>query len=77
MARTQTIYVRVVNEDVDVWRPVVAEHAGGDRYRLIDHPAEGEEWQFAKDDVVRCERRRLTNGTHNDVLVAAEASPKG
>ena len=63
------VYVRIVNEDVDVWRPVAAEHVGGDSYRLLDDPPEDEEWPFVRNDVVRCEHRRLSGGI---VLVAAE-----
>jgi hypothetical protein len=66
------VYVRIVNEDVDVWRPVAAEHIGGDSYRLLDDTPEGEEWPFGKNDVVRCEHRRLTGRIEEVVLVAAE-----
>ena len=68
--RGSTVYVRIVNEDVDVWRPVDAEHVGGDLYRLIGDTPEGEQWQFDTNDVVRCERRRLSDGGMH--LVAAE-----
>jgi hypothetical protein len=74
VAQGSTICARLVNEDVDVWRPVAAEHVGGDRYRLIDDMPEGEEWQFVKNDIVRCERRRLSTSIENEVLVAEEIS---
>jgi hypothetical protein len=64
-----------MDEGVDVWRPVSAEHLGGDRYRLVVAPPEGEEWQFAKHDVVKCERRKLSGHPADDeVLVACHKS---
>lgn len=64
-----TVYVQLLNEDVDVWRPVVAEHVEGDRYRLIGPRPDDETWPFAVGDVVRCEPRRLSGGV---VPVACE-----
>ena len=65
----QTIYVELVDEAVDVWRPVDArvEHSG--TFRLPDHAPEGEAWRFPPGSVVRCERR-LLSGT--EALVACE-----
>ena len=42
------IFVRLMDEPVDVWRPVRAEHFEGDRYRIVEQPydRESEEWQF-------------------------------
>ena len=56
------MYVQLLDEGVDVWRPVDAEHLGGDRYRLIGAIPENEVWPFAVGDVVKCEVRRLTDG---------------
>ena len=58
---TQTIYVELVDEGVDVWRPVDAtvEHNG--TFRLPDHAPEGEAWRFLPGSVVRCERRLLSD----------------
>ena len=68
MQKTETVYVKLLEEDVDVWRPVEAEWVAGDRYRLLDEPPDEEVWSFVKDDLVRCERRRLSGP--EDVLVA-------
>ena len=55
-----TVYVELLHEGVDVWRPVQAEHLGGNLYRLAgDKPAD-EVWAFAVGDVVKCEDRRLS-----------------
>jgi hypothetical protein len=68
-----TIYVALLDEDVDVWRPVAAEHLEGDLYRLLDETPEGEVWEFATGDVVRCRMRRFS-GRPEDALVACEKS---
>ena len=48
-----TVYVRLLNEGVDVWRPVQARRLSEATYRLSDTPAPGdEEWTFRPGDVV-------------------------
>lgn len=75
MTKTATVYVKLMDEDIDVWRPVTAEHLDGDRYRLRDEAPLGEMWPFAAGDVVRCERRILSaNAQREEVLVAYEKS---
>lgn len=43
-----TIYVALLDEGVDVWRPVAAEHLGSDLYRLIDETPAGEVWEYSE-----------------------------
>jgi hypothetical protein len=64
-----TIYVRLLDEGVDVWRPASAEHIEGDAYRITpDAPVpELEKWEFAPGELVRCRQQRLSGG---DSLVA-------
>ena len=66
-----TIYIFLPDEAVDVWRPVEATHLGGDRYRImsVNLDADTERWQFDSGDIVRCERRELSDG---EELVACE-----
>ena len=64
-----TVYVQLLGEGVNVWRPVEANPVGHDLYRLVDRPPDEEEWAFEAGDVVRCRTQRLTGG---DVLVAFE-----
>jgi hypothetical protein len=70
------VYVELLDEGVDVWRPVAAEHLGGNLYRLIGERPEDEVWRFAAGDVVKCQTRRLSGdgGQLEDVLVACEKS---
>jgi hypothetical protein len=66
---TRTIYVELIDEGVDVWRPVEATAEVDGTFRLPDHAPEGEVWQFPPGTVVRCELRQLADG---DALVAFE-----
>lgn len=51
---TETIYVYLLWEGIDVWRPVEAlvESAG---YRITGSEPKGENWQFNAGSLVRCE----------------------
>jgi hypothetical protein len=69
---TETIYVELLDEGVDVWRPVAAEPLGEDRYRLVapaDYDPETKKWAFLPGTVVRRKARRLSDGL---VFVATE-----
>jgi hypothetical protein len=72
MTNTATIHVYLPNEATDCWRPVLAEHLEGDRFRIITAPPPEEVWEFQKGDVVHCERRRLSGdgGVISDCMVA-------
>jgi hypothetical protein len=72
MINAATVYVALLDEGVDVWRPVQAEYLGADLYRLTGAPPDDEAWPFAIGDVVRCEVRTFAGGA---VLVAYENRP--
>jgi len=76
MSCTATVYVELLWEHVAVWRPVQAEHVGGDLYRLTGEQPDDEAWPFAADDVITCKTRQLSGewGRHGPVLVAYEKS---
>ena len=57
MNNTTTVYVALLDEGVDVGRPVEGAHVGGDLYRLTGKPPDDEAWPFAVGDVVRCKER--------------------
>ena len=60
----ELVYVCILDERTDVWRPVPSEHLGGSQYRLGDVPArDGDEvWEFAPGSIVVAEQRRLSGG---------------
>jgi hypothetical protein len=57
-----TIYVALLNEGVDCWRPVKAERLGPDLYRIKDAVPDDEKWEFQPGEVVRCNERRFDRG---------------
>lgn len=63
----ETIYVALLDEGVDVWRPVTAVRVSAGTYQIQDSVPSDEEWEFQPLDVVRCEQRTLSGG---QVLVA-------
>jgi hypothetical protein len=65
-----TIYVKLTNEAVDVWRPVEATDEGASVYRLAEASVpEDEVWEFPPGSRVRCEQRDMHDGRS---LVAVE-----
>jgi hypothetical protein len=66
------IYVYLLDEGTDVWRPVDAEKVADDLYRLIGSPPDDtENWEFQTGSVVRVENRTLSDGP---ALVAVESA---
>jgi hypothetical protein len=62
------VHVRILDDAVDVWRPVKARAVSDHVFRLSDAPAPADErWAFAPGDEVVVERR--ANGDE-DVLIA-------
>jgi hypothetical protein len=51
------IFVRLLDENVDVWRPVNAERIASDRFRIVEQPYDRgtERWEFEPGDEVICE----------------------
>jgi hypothetical protein len=66
------IYVYLLDEGVDTWRPVKAEKLNDNLFRIVsDNPdPEDEKWQFSTGDIVKCEERILSNS--KKCLVAIE-----
>lgn len=57
-----TIYMPLLNEGTDVWRPVEATHLSGDLYRVDGAKPEHEEWAFPTGRIVRCESTTFNEG---------------
>ena len=58
-----TIYIYLLDEGTDVWRPVSAERVHDDIYRVTGTPPDGTEtWEFATGDTVRCREQSLASG---------------
>jgi len=70
--KTETIYIYLLDEGTDVWRPVEAENLGNNRYRIIssNNDPEDEKWEFQTGDIVSCERKILGDSASSVDLVA-------
>ncbi len=64
MNATEQIYVALLDEGIDVWRPVEAERLGPDVFRVTGAIPDGEVWAFQPGEVVRCQEKKLSDGTH-------------
>jgi hypothetical protein len=64
-----TIYVALLNEGTDCWRPVKAERVSEGLFHIADSRPEDEEWAFQPGQTVRCCERAFQNGKG---LVAVE-----
>lgn len=59
----QIIYVELLDEGVDAWRPVTATEERRGVYRLPHRRPEDEQWAFPPGSLVRCEQRDLGDGS--------------
>lgn len=68
------IYVRLLNEGVDVWRPVRARRLGEATYEIAADPVPAdEEWSFQPGDIVVGEPRRLNDDSEGGPDRGSEA----
>jgi len=58
-----TIYVYLLDEGTDVWRPASADHIRDDIYRITGTPPnDTERWEFLPGEIVRCKNQTLGSG---------------
>lgn len=70
------IFVALLEECVDVWRPVMAKPIGEGIFLILGEIPSDEIWQFVPGTQVRCEERMFDNGELGLVAVEAiDASP--
>jgi hypothetical protein len=70
---TCTVYVRLLNEGTDVFRPVSAVRFESSLFKLLkpnDYDAEDEEWEFEPNSIVRCDEQSVSR---QRILVAVES----
>lgn len=58
-----TVYVELLDEGVDVWRPVSAREIQPGRYLLEGSMPDLERWAFQPGETVECEFRELSEGS--------------
>ena len=72
---TERIYVPLLDEGVNVWRPAQAERLADGTYRILPNPdydGTAEKWQFPPGSRVVCEPKQLSGGR---VLAAVRLAP--
>ena len=64
MIEATEILVSLLNDGVDVWRPILARRVRSDIFRIVDQPydREIEKWQFEPGDLVVCEMIDSSDG---------------
>jgi hypothetical protein len=69
-----TIYMALLDEGVEVWRPVGAEQVGPDLFVVAGPVPDEEEWAYPPGSLVRCEPRQLSGdfGRIETSLMAVE-----
>jgi hypothetical protein len=67
------IFMPLLDEGTDVWRPVEASHLGGELYRVEGPVPEDEIWAFPPGVVVVCVIRTFSGGER--ALAASEGAP--
>lgn len=65
-----TIFMPLLNEGTDVWRPVNATPVSSDTYRIEGEMPDDEEWAFLPGSVVRCVDKTFTGGNVGVTAVA-------
>jgi hypothetical protein len=76
MSEITQIYVALLDEGVEVWRPVQAEHLHGDLYLIISQPYDRgvEAWQFEPGEKVICQMVKSSDGL---ILAATRKAEQG
>ena len=70
MGETATIYVALLQEGTEVWRPVSALSLGGNLFRLLGPIPDGEMWEYQPGDDVIGERRIFAGAESGLVAVS-------
>ena len=70
MADMATIYMRLLNEGTNTWRPVAAEHLNRDTFRVIGPMRDDEDWAFPPGSVVTVAHHVFADGSSGTVAVA-------
>jgi hypothetical protein len=64
-----TIYMPLLNEGVNMWRPVEGTPVGSETFRVEGEMPEGEEWAFISGTIVRCERSAVSGAEPSLIIV--------
>jgi hypothetical protein len=62
-AQTKKIFMPLLNEGADCWRPVNAKEHSEGMFEILGVMPAGEEWQFAPGKRVRCRPKPFADGS--------------
>jgi hypothetical protein len=71
-----TIYIRLLDEGTEAFRPTSAEPVGNALFRVLptsNYDSGDEKWEFVPGSLVGCQKRKLEG---EDVLVAVRSDPR-
>lgn len=71
METTKQIFVALLNEGANVWRPVSATQIENNIFRLEGSVPNDEEWEFLPGQLVECEHKIFSGGSSGLVAVRA------
>jgi len=63
----RVIYIRLLDEGIDVWRPTEGLDLGGGLFRILptpDYDPEDEKWEFLPGSVVECKNTQSPEGEY-------------
>ncbi len=61
----EEIYVALLNEGLEVWRPVKALQLSDSKYKILEdneYDKESEQWEFPPGTTVMCEKKKIKDG---------------
>jgi len=61
--KTETIYIYLLNEGTDCWRPVTAIQIKDNIYKITGIRNDDEEWEFITGDIVECAFKCFSDNT--------------
>jgi len=71
MIAEHKIYVALLEEGTDVWRPVMAKQITDKSFLILGEVPAEESWEFAPGSQVRCEEHVFSGGERGLVAVGA------
>ncbi len=67
---TTMLFMPLLNEGTDVWRPVAAERLDDRTYRIVGPRPNDEEWAFAPGSIVSSQLQAFSDGEEHLVAVS-------
>jgi hypothetical protein len=68
--QTVTLYMYLLEEGSDCWRPVQAEPLGNELFRVLGPMSDDEVWEFPPDSIVATRRKSFSSGSLGLVAIA-------